>query len=189
MIGTPRFQHGSLIRVKNKTIDDTWFLRFYEDVQGRCVYRKQRIGTVREFPRRADAERAVLTLRAKINVNSGHHSPETVRELLEHYKEHELAEEGGKRSSTREVYAGYLKVQIEPRWGNYRLDQIKTIEVERWLRPCDQIQDQKHNECCIQPREAPRNDINQPDTRGPLLFQASERAGCLGTGRIPCIAD
>jgi hypothetical protein len=30
MIGTPRFQHGSLIRVKNKTTDDTWFLRFYD---------------------------------------------------------------------------------------------------------------------------------------------------------------
>jgi integrase len=134
MIGTPRFQHGSLIRVKNKTTDDTWFLRFYEEVNGKRVYRKQKIGTAREYPRLRDAEKAVLALRAKINVNSGHHSPETVRELLEHYTEHELAEKGGKRSSTREVYAGYLKVQIEPTWGNHRLDQVKTIEVENWLR-------------------------------------------------------
>jgi hypothetical protein len=134
MIGSPRFQHGSLVRVKNKTTDDTWFLRFYEDVQGKRVYRKQKIGTVREYPRLRDAEKAVLALRAKINVNSGFRSPETVRELLAHYTEHELAEEGGKRSSTREVYAGFLKVQIEPTWGSYRLDQIKTIEVERWLR-------------------------------------------------------
>ena len=50
MIGTPRFQHGSLIRVKNKTMDDTWFLRYYQDVQGRRIYRKQKIGTVRELP-------------------------------------------------------------------------------------------------------------------------------------------
>jgi integrase len=134
MIGSPRFQHGSLIRVKNKTTDDTWFLRFYEEVQGKRVYRKQKIGTVREYPRLRDAEKAVLVLRAKINVNSGFRSPETVRELLTHYTEHELSEEGGKRSSTREVYAGFLKVQIEPTWGSYRLDQIKTIEVERWLR-------------------------------------------------------
>ena len=112
MIGTPRFQHGSLIRVKNKTTHDTWFLRFYQDVQGRRVYRKKRIGTVRELLHRRDAEKAVLSLRAKININSGFRSPETVRELLAHYTEHELAEGGGKRSSTREVYAGFLKVQI-----------------------------------------------------------------------------
>ena len=52
MIGTPRFQHGSLIRVKNKTTDDTWFLRYYEEVGGKRVYRKRKIGTVREFPHR-----------------------------------------------------------------------------------------------------------------------------------------
>src|SRR5580692_8739857 len=82
MIGTPRFQNGSLIRVKNKTTDDTWFLRFYQDTQGKRVYRKQKIGSVRELPRRADAERAVLALRAKIN--SEVRSPETVNELVTH---------------------------------------------------------------------------------------------------------
>ena len=134
MIGTPRFQHGSLIRVKNKTTDDTWFLRHYEEVGGKRVYRKRKIGTAQQFPRRRDAEQAVLALRAKINVNSGFRSPETVSELLTHYKEYELAEGSDKRSSTREVYGGFLKMHIEPVWGSYRLDQIRTVTVERWLR-------------------------------------------------------
>ena len=81
-----------------------------------------------------DAEKAALALRAKINVNSGFRSPETVSELLTHYKEYELAEGSGKRSSTREVYGGFLKMHIEPVWGSYRLDQIRTVIVERWLR-------------------------------------------------------
>ena len=132
MIGTPRFQHGSLIRVKNKTTDDTWYLRFYEEVDGRRVYRKQKVGTVREYPRLRDAEQAVVSLRAKINAEI--RSPETVTELINHYKEHELTEGSGKRSSTREVYAGFLDLHIEPKWGTVRLDKVKTVAVEQWLR-------------------------------------------------------
>ena len=89
MIGTPRFQHGSIVRVKNKHTADTWYLRFYEDVGGRRVYRTKRIGTIRELPRLRDVEKAVLTLRAKINTEV--RSPETVAELISHYKRHELA--------------------------------------------------------------------------------------------------
>ncbi len=132
MIGTPRFQHGSLTRVKNKTTDDTWYFRFYQDIGGKRVYRKQRIGSVRELPNRRDAEKAVLALRAKINSEA--RSPETVSELITHYKKHELTEQGTKRSSTREVYTGFLNSYVEPKWGNYRLDQVKTVAVEEWLR-------------------------------------------------------
>ncbi len=129
MNGTPRFQHGSLMRVKNKTTDDTWVLRFYEEAGGKRVYRKQRIGTLKEFPTRRDAEKAVLNLRVKIN--SEVRMPETVNELVSHYKEHELTEESGKRSSTREVYTGFLTLHIEPKWGEVRLDQVKAVAVEK----------------------------------------------------------
>jgi integrase len=135
MIGTPRFQQGSLQRVKNRKAEDTWVLRFYEDVQSKRVYRKQRIGSVRELPTRRDAERAVLNLRAKIN--SAARLPNTVSELIEHYKKHELTEESGKRTSTREVYVGFLTLHIQPKWGTVRLDQVRTVVVEQWLRSLD----------------------------------------------------
>ena len=81
-IESKRFQNGSLTLVKNKITLDTWFLRFYEDAGDKRVYRRQRIGTVREFPLRRDAEKAVLILRGKINNEVG--SPETGTDLIAH---------------------------------------------------------------------------------------------------------
>jgi integrase len=130
MIGTSRFQNGSLIRVKNKSTDDTWFLRFYEEVNGRRVYRKQRVGTVREFPHRRDAEKAALALRVKIN--SGVRSPETVDELIAHYTKHELTAER-KAFSTVEVTKNFMKLYITPTWGGRKLSEVRTVEVEKWL--------------------------------------------------------
>ncbi len=135
MIGTPRFQHGSLMRVKNKTAPDTWYLRWYEDAGDRRVYRKRRIGTVRELPNRRDAEKAVASLRAKINSDT--RSPDTVEEVVAHYTKHELSERSGKRTSTREVYAGFLKLHVLPKWGPVTLDKVKTVAVEEWLRALD----------------------------------------------------
>jgi len=135
MIGTPRFQHGSLTLKKNKTAPATWFFRYYEERDGHRLYRNRRIGTVVEFPRRRDAEKAVLHLRA--NINSEARSPETVGELIAHYQKNELNEESGKRSSTRTTYSSFLSGYVEPHWGRVRLDQVKPIEVERWLRSLD----------------------------------------------------
>lgn len=130
MIGTPRFQHGSLTRVKNKSTDDTWFFRFYEEVNGRRVYRKQRIGTVRELPHRRDAEKAVLALRAKIN--SEVRSPERVDALVAHYRKYELTLER-KAFATVEAHESYLDLHILPKWKDYKLSEVKTVAVERWL--------------------------------------------------------
>jgi integrase len=99
------------------------------------VYRNRKIGTVKEFPHRRDAEKAVLALRA--NINSEVRSPETVNNLIAHYSMIELSAEGGKTTSTRQVYEGYLRVQIAPQWGRLRLDQVKTVAVENWLRSLD----------------------------------------------------
>jgi len=130
MIGTPRFQNGSLMRVKNKTTDDTWFLRYYEDVEGKRVYRKQRIGTVRELPTRRDAEKAVLSLRAKIN--SEVRSPETVEGLIAHYLKHELTEQR-KAYATVEAHRFYIDRYVRPDWRNHKLSEVRTVAVEKWL--------------------------------------------------------
>jgi hypothetical protein len=132
MIGSNRFQKGSLIRVKNRSTADTWFFRYYEYAENRRVYRKIKIGTVRGLSRRADAEKEVLSLR--VNINSTVRFPETVTELIAHYRKHELAEDGEKRSSTRAVYTSFLRVYVEPEWGKLRLEQVKTVAVEKWLR-------------------------------------------------------
>jgi hypothetical protein len=130
MIESRRFQNGSLMLVKNKTTPDTWFLRFYEDTGEKRVYRRQRIGTVREFPHRRDAEKAVLALRGKINTEVS--SPETVNDLLTHYQKYEL-------TPARKAYAAIqnhltlAKCYIAPRWGSYKLGAVRTVQVEEWL--------------------------------------------------------
>jgi integrase len=132
MVGISRFQNGSLTLLKNKTAPGTWYFRYYEERDGVRVYRRQRIGSQRELPTRRDAEKAVLNFRVKIN--SGVRSPDTLTDLISHYKKYELIEASGKRASTRTGYQFILDLYIEPRWGNIRLDRIKTVDVEQWLR-------------------------------------------------------
>jgi integrase len=130
MIESNRFQQGSLMLVKNKTTDDSWLFRWYEDRAGKRVHRNQRIGTVREFPRRRDAEKAVLALRAKIN--SGVRSPETVADLIAHYSKHELTLDR-KAFATVDGHTAYIKNYVTPRWGACKLSEVKTVTVEQWL--------------------------------------------------------
>ena len=110
MIGAPRFQNGSLTLLKNKTTPATWFFRFYEERNGRRSYRNQRIGTIKELPHRRDAEKAVHELRA--NINSSVRIPETISELISHYKKFELGEDTDKRATTCSVYELYLDRQL-----------------------------------------------------------------------------
>jgi hypothetical protein len=56
----------------------------------------------------------VLALRAKIN--SEGRPPETVSYFIDHYTKHELGATSNKRSSTRDVYAGFLKLYVKPKW-------------------------------------------------------------------------
>lgn len=122
MIGSNRFQQGSLLLVKNKTTDDSWFFRFYEDRGGKRIHRNQRIGTVRDFPRRRDAEMAVLSLRA--NINTGVRSPETVNDLIAHYAKHELTLER-KAFATVDAHTVYIRKYVTPIWGALRLSEGK----------------------------------------------------------------
>jgi integrase len=130
MIGTPRFQQGSLMRVKNKTTDDTWVYRFYEVVDGKRIYRKQKVGSVRDLPTRRDAEKAVLSFRAKIN--SEMRSPETVDALIAHYLKYELTMDR-KSFATIEGHKNYIDRYIRPRWGTLTLSEVRTVAVEQWL--------------------------------------------------------
>ena len=42
--------------------------------------------------------------------------------------------EGRKSWATQDTYEGYLKNWILPRWDSYRLGDVKSIQVEQWLR-------------------------------------------------------
>jgi integrase len=56
--------------------------------------------------------------------------PQTVAELIVHYREHELSR---KAFASQENHHVLTKLYIEPRWGNHQLSSVRTVDVESWL--------------------------------------------------------
>jgi integrase len=91
--------------------------------------RKEIIGTVEQIPTKSAARKACESLRA--NINRETRTPRTVAELVTHYTDHELPT---KTPYTAEVYAGYLKTWILPKWTEHTLSDVRTVAVESWLK-------------------------------------------------------
>jgi hypothetical protein len=96
----------------------------------KAALRSEDLETLREFPHRRDAEKAILSLRSTIN--SGVRSPETVSELVAHYQKHELTLER-KAFATVAGHESYLTLHILPKWKDHKLSEVKTVAVEMWL--------------------------------------------------------
>src|SRR6266851_4322526 len=129
-----RYQHGSVELEERKKGPAVWVYRWWEeDVNGKLLHRKQQIGDVETYPSESAAFAAADALRLTINNGSKHKSLQrtTISILWEHYSREELPR---KALSTQDSYSMYAKNWIVPRWGKMQLDQIKTVEVERWLR-------------------------------------------------------
>jgi hypothetical protein len=125
-----RYQRGSLSLKKRKSLPDIWVFRYYTEEHGHRAYKAQPIGTVIQFPKRKDAEKAVSQLRVDVNDGAAF-APMNVEQLVAHYKRVELPRLA---PSTQEVYGDNLDNHVLPRWGQAPLSSIKPIEVENWLR-------------------------------------------------------
>ena len=123
-----RYQRGSLSILKRKSQPDAWMFRYYTEENGRRVYKRQYVGTVLEFPKRRDAEKALTQFR--VEINEGQFTPMNIQQLAAHYKKDELPR---KAFATVVSYTDFLDSHIVPRWGGSALSAIKSIEVERWL--------------------------------------------------------
>ena len=99
--------------------------------------RKAIVGTVESLATEASALKAAQALRIDANQQTPHAEggPKTIAELIAHYRLKELVGEkqGRKAFSTRAAYESYLKGWILPRWGDLRIDQVKSVAVEEWL--------------------------------------------------------
>ena len=133
-----RYQQGSVQREKRRSGPDVWIFRWREiGPEGKGKQRKAIVGTVTTLLTEASALKAAQALRIDANQQTPHaeSGPRTIDELVAHYRLKELAGEnqGRKAFSTRAAYECYLKIWILPRWGSYRLDQVKPVAVEEWL--------------------------------------------------------
>src|SRR5258708_4948549 len=132
-------QRGSIIQAtRNQGGPDVWQFRWSEkDRNGRRIYRKRVIATVRQYPDAQTARAATTALLAHINARSGENADckITVDQICEHFEQRELRSGDSFRSfATVKTYRGYIRKWIKPRWGSFYLHEIKAVEVEAWLR-------------------------------------------------------
>ena len=131
-----RYQQGSLNLEERKRGPAVWVYRWWERVDGKPIRRKLHVGTLKQYRTESRAHVAADALRLTINTPSGrnHSCGTTVHTLWEHYSAEELPL---KEISTQDIYTIVVKNWILPQWGSLSLDEVKTVEVERWLRAAD----------------------------------------------------
>ena len=102
----PRYQRGSLKVLKRKSQPDVWAFRYYAEENGQRVYKRKIVGTLIEFPKRKDAEKAIAQLRVEVN-EGARCAPLNIEQLVAHYKQEEL-QRPGKAYSTIQSYTELL---------------------------------------------------------------------------------
>ena len=131
-------QRGSLSIVIRKEGPAVWQFRWSEKaLDGARVQRKQVIGTVERYPNEAAARSAVTVLLAEVNSEKTRIRTRsvTVAQLCDHFEQRELAKDNIWRShATMKTYQAYLHRWVRPHWRHYELAEVRTIQVESWLR-------------------------------------------------------
>ncbi len=131
-------QDGSVTVERRKRGPDVWCFRWREaGPDGRRIHRRIVLGTADELRSIASARKMVAGLRREININDVQIRRESIKlaDLSRHFQQRELADRNPRISySTKKAYAGYLEKWIDPRWGEYRLLDVRAVEVESWLK-------------------------------------------------------
>jgi integrase len=136
-MSTTRYQEGSIERVlRAKGRPDVWVYRWHElQEDGSRVQRKKTIGDVEQFPAKASLKREVENLRAEIDAASERVAKITVADAWGHFQINELRDDATNRSEiTISRYLALFEKNILPKWGKVPLDEVKTVQVEMWLR-------------------------------------------------------
>src|SRR5258708_21395664 len=132
MSSRQRYQDGGITRMRRSRGRDTWQVRFYETTkEGQRERRARTIGTIAQYPTKADALRAIEQFRRRLNLKPRFPMPTTIRALADRYVEHELPD---LRYSTQRSYLSVLNQWIGPHWGDCLLEELKPVPVEQWLR-------------------------------------------------------
>jgi hypothetical protein len=105
--------------------------------RSRKIHRRIVLGTADELRSIASARKMVVGLRREININDVRIRRESIKlaDLSRHFQQRELGDGNPRISySTKKAYGGYLEKWIDPRWGEYRLLDVRAVEVESWLK-------------------------------------------------------
>jgi integrase len=125
-----RYQSGSLSREKRKAGPDVWIFRWREDTSEGRANRKAVVGTVEQFPTKSAARKAAEPFRADA-IAGNPAVPVAIVQLVKHYIKNELP---SKAHSTQRTVQTALTTWITPKWGAYTPAEVRTVDVESWLR-------------------------------------------------------
>jgi integrase len=131
-------QHGCMERLNRKRGPEVWQFRWsVTGPDGKRFYHKKIVGTVERYRDENAARRSAVGLVLEINTEarSRNSGAMTVAQLCDHFEQRELARANTWRShATKIVYKAYLSRWIRPHWQKYDLAEVRTIQVESWLR-------------------------------------------------------
>jgi integrase len=123
-------------RINRKRGPEVWQFRWSEiNPSGKRLYHKKIVGTVEQYPDETAVRRAVVGLLSEINTDQRTLAQFTIAQLCDHFEQRELSKENTWRShATKKIYKAYLTRWVRPHWHKYELAEVRTIQVESWLR-------------------------------------------------------
>src|ERR1700719_302645 len=117
-----RYQHGSLQLDRRRNSPDVWVYRWREYLpSGKMQRRGEMIGTIEEYPTKADAQKASEHLRLTANSDNPRARSLTFGALLDRYAKEEMPE----RHSTNLAYRSYIETHIRPKWTDVPLSRLE----------------------------------------------------------------
>jgi integrase len=123
------YQRGSLQLNARRCGPDVWVYRWRERLPDETAARRGvTVGTVEQFPTKAQALRASEHMRVQANSRANTRDAITFRAVINRYKAEEMP-----NSSTASGYRSILKCHIEPRWANLPIAEVKPMLVRKWL--------------------------------------------------------
>jgi integrase len=130
-----RYNRG-MVRKEKRAVGTVWVFRWSEEVNGQRRQHKDVIGTTKEFPTEAAANKEADRRRFQLNENKKYLSLKAIMfgELINHYVNHELQRLS---RSARKANKSYIKNWIEPNWHGHLAGGMKTMQIQEWL---DKIQ-------------------------------------------------
>ena len=130
-----RYNRG-MLRKEKRAIGTVWVFRWSEEVKGQRRQHKDVIGTTKQFPTEAAANKETDRRRCQLNEDKQYLSLKAITfgELINHYLDHELPRLS---KSARKANKSYIKNWIEPNWHGHLAGGMKTMQIQEWL---DKIQ-------------------------------------------------
>jgi integrase len=130
-----RYQHGNLQLDKRKNGPDVWVYRWREyGVNGKMNRRGEMVGTIDQYPTKAEALRACEHLQLTANSENPTSRAIGFGALLDRY----IAEEMPERHSTKLAYRSYIETHIRPKWADWTLRKLTSkgtpFTIEQWLK-------------------------------------------------------